>query len=81
MAGRPTWLDDHQGRPYAPLNRCVKPSKCGALTNTLELEVLLVLLVLLVIFKGIYILRRLVHEKPLSAINRALPAAWDVHFI
>ena len=33
-----TWLGDHQGRPSAPLIRCVKPSKYEALTNTLELE-------------------------------------------
>ena len=33
-----TWLGDHQGRPSAPLIRCVKPSKYGALTNTLELD-------------------------------------------
>ena len=33
-----TWLGDHQGRPSALLIRCVKPSKYGALTDTLELE-------------------------------------------
>ena len=33
-----TWLGDHQGRPSASLTRCVKPSKYGALTNTLDLE-------------------------------------------
>ena len=33
-----TWLGDYQGRPSTPLIRCVKPSKCGALTNALELE-------------------------------------------
>ena len=34
-----TWLGDHQERPSAPLIRCVKPSKFGALTNTLESEI------------------------------------------
>ena len=33
-----TWLSDHQGKPTAPLIRCVKPSKYGALTDTLELQ-------------------------------------------
>ena len=33
-----TWLGDHQGRPSAPLIQCVKPSKYGALANTLEEE-------------------------------------------
>ena len=33
-----TWLGDHQGRPSAPLIRCIKPSKYKALTNTKELE-------------------------------------------
>jgi hypothetical protein len=28
-----TWLGDHQGRPSAPLSRCIKVSKYGALTN------------------------------------------------
>ena len=31
-------MGDHQGRPSAPLIRRVKPSKYGALTNTLELD-------------------------------------------
>ena len=33
-----TLLGDHQGRPSAPMIRYFKPSKYGALTNTLELE-------------------------------------------
>ena len=39
-----TWLGDHQGRPSAPLIRCIKPSKYGALANTLELLFVLSLL-------------------------------------
>ena len=33
-----TLLGDHQGRSSAPLIRCIKPLKYGALTNTLKLE-------------------------------------------
>ena len=38
LVGDQTWLSDHQGRPSAPLSRCVKVSKYGALTNLLQLQ-------------------------------------------
>ena len=39
-----TWLGNHQEKPSAPLIACVKPSKYGALTIALELELELPLL-------------------------------------